>query len=72
LLINATIKIKFKEINILPFISNILKKFFSQALPHGELHRCDAGKLPQNVPKNRFKTTFPCNEKSLCMWFFFS
>jgi hypothetical protein len=28
--------------------------------------------LPQNVPKNRFKTTFPCNEKSLCMWFFFS
>ncbi|XP_056002085.1 uncharacterized protein LOC125663226 isoform X2 [Ostrea edulis] len=29
------------------------------ALPHGERHKCDAGKLPQNVPKNRFKTTFP-------------
>ncbi|XP_056002087.1 uncharacterized protein LOC125661665 isoform X2 [Ostrea edulis] len=29
------------------------------ALPHGEQHKCDAGKLPQNVPKNRFKTTFP-------------
>ncbi|XP_061180689.1 receptor-type tyrosine-protein phosphatase T-like [Saccostrea echinata] len=28
-------------------------------LPHGEQHKCDAGKLPENVPRNRFKTTFP-------------
>nr|XP_022305246.1 receptor-type tyrosine-protein phosphatase epsilon-like isoform X2 [Crassostrea virginica] len=29
------------------------------ALPSGEIHRCDIGKKPENVPKNRFKTTFP-------------
>ncbi|XP_062607519.1 receptor-type tyrosine-protein phosphatase alpha-like isoform X5 [Saccostrea cucullata] len=28
-------------------------------LPHGEQHKCDAGKLPENVTKNRYKTTFP-------------
>ncbi|XP_056002935.1 receptor-type tyrosine-protein phosphatase T-like isoform X2 [Ostrea edulis] len=28
-------------------------------LPYGEQHKCDAGKRPENVSKNRFKTTFP-------------
>ncbi|XP_056002947.1 receptor-type tyrosine-protein phosphatase epsilon-like isoform X2 [Ostrea edulis] len=28
-------------------------------LPYGEQHQCDAGKRPENVPRNRFKTTFP-------------
>ncbi|XP_056002945.1 receptor-type tyrosine-protein phosphatase epsilon-like [Ostrea edulis] len=28
-------------------------------LSYGEQHQCDAGKRPENVPKNRFKTTFP-------------
>eukprot|EP00105_Crassostrea_gigas_P033131 XP_011456389.1 PREDICTED: receptor-type tyrosine-protein phosphatase alpha [Crassostrea gigas] len=29
------------------------------ALPSGELHTCEFGKKPENVPKNRYKTTFP-------------
>ncbi|XP_061170744.1 receptor-type tyrosine-protein phosphatase epsilon-like [Saccostrea echinata] len=29
------------------------------AMPYGEKYPCDAGKQPENVPKNRFKTTFP-------------
>ncbi|XP_078328340.1 receptor-type tyrosine-protein phosphatase alpha-like isoform X2 [Crassostrea virginica] len=28
-------------------------------LPAGEEHPCDAGKRQENVPKNRFRTTFP-------------
>ncbi|XP_056003431.1 receptor-type tyrosine-protein phosphatase T-like [Ostrea edulis] len=28
-------------------------------LPYGEQHQCDAGKRPENVPRNRFKTTSP-------------
>nr|XP_034318918.1 receptor-type tyrosine-protein phosphatase alpha isoform X1 [Crassostrea gigas] len=29
------------------------------ALSSGELHSCEFGKKPENVPKNRYKTTFP-------------
>ncbi|XP_061170858.1 receptor-type tyrosine-protein phosphatase mu-like [Saccostrea echinata] len=29
------------------------------AMPYGEKYPCNAGKQPENVPKNRFKTTFP-------------
>uniref|UniRef100_A0A8W8MNB7 protein-tyrosine-phosphatase n=1 Tax=Magallana gigas TaxID=29159 RepID=A0A8W8MNB7_MAGGI len=29
------------------------------AIPSGELHSCEFGKKPENVPKNRYKTTFP-------------
>ncbi|XP_078328720.1 receptor-type tyrosine-protein phosphatase T-like isoform X2 [Crassostrea virginica] len=29
------------------------------ALPSGEIHTCEVGKKPENIPKNRFKTTFP-------------
>nr|XP_022304853.1 multiple epidermal growth factor-like domains protein 10 isoform X7 [Crassostrea virginica] len=29
------------------------------ALPSGETRTCEAGKKPENIPKNRFKTTFP-------------
>ncbi|XP_061166269.1 receptor-type tyrosine-protein phosphatase epsilon-like [Saccostrea echinata] len=29
------------------------------ALPYGERYPCNAGKQPENIPKNRFKTTFP-------------
>nr|XP_022304858.1 uncharacterized protein LOC111111943 isoform X3 [Crassostrea virginica]XP_022304859.1 uncharacterized protein LOC111111943 isoform X3 [Crassostrea virginica] len=29
------------------------------ALPSGEIRPCEAGKKPENIPKNRFKTTFP-------------
>ena len=32
----------------------------SKALPSGEIRPCEAGKKPENIPKNRFKTTFPC------------
>ncbi|XP_062584245.1 receptor-type tyrosine-protein phosphatase alpha-like [Saccostrea cucullata] len=28
-------------------------------LPYGERKACEAGKLSENIPKNRFKTTFP-------------
>ncbi|XP_078329023.1 receptor-type tyrosine-protein phosphatase epsilon-like [Crassostrea virginica] len=28
-------------------------------LPHGEQYPCDVGKRHENLPKNRFKTTFP-------------
>ncbi|XP_062612923.1 receptor-type tyrosine-protein phosphatase epsilon-like isoform X2 [Saccostrea cucullata] len=28
-------------------------------MPYGEKYPCNAGKQPENVPKNRFKTTFP-------------
>nr|XP_022308874.1 receptor-type tyrosine-protein phosphatase T-like [Crassostrea virginica] len=29
------------------------------ALPSGEIHTCDVGKMPENIPKNRFRTSFP-------------
>nr|XP_022305244.1 receptor-type tyrosine-protein phosphatase epsilon-like [Crassostrea virginica] len=29
------------------------------ALPSGEIYSCDVGKKHENIPKNRFKTTFP-------------
>ncbi|XP_052695995.1 receptor-type tyrosine-protein phosphatase epsilon-like [Crassostrea angulata] len=29
------------------------------AIPRGELHSCEFGKKPENVPKNIYKTTFP-------------
>ncbi|XP_062577033.1 uncharacterized protein LOC134238932 isoform X2 [Saccostrea cucullata] len=29
------------------------------AFPSGAIHKCDEGKRTENVPKNRFKTTFP-------------
>ncbi|XP_078328331.1 uncharacterized protein LOC111112065 isoform X4 [Crassostrea virginica] len=28
-------------------------------LPHGEQHPCDVAKRQENIPRNRFKTTFP-------------
>lgn len=31
-----------------------------QTLLYGEKYPCDVAKLPENIPKNRFKTTFPC------------
>lgn len=31
-----------------------------QTLLYGEKYPCDVAKLPVNIPKNRFKTTFPC------------
>ena len=43
-------------------------------LPHGEQYPCDVGKRQENLPKNRFKTTFPCTlinnfvmKKGLCI-----
>ena len=43
-------------------------------LPHVEQYPCDVGKRQENLPKNRFKTTFPCTfkftfdiKKSLCI-----
>lgn len=34
----------------------------SQAIPYGENPEipCTVGKLPENMVKNRYKTTFPC------------
>lgn len=40
-----------------------------QALPSGEQYKCEIGKKPENVPKNRYKTTFPC--KFIFYQFFF-
>nr|XP_022308538.1 receptor-type tyrosine-protein phosphatase gamma-like isoform X3 [Crassostrea virginica] len=37
---------------------NDFKKEYA-VLPSGEIHRCEVGKEPENIPKNRFKTTFP-------------
>ena len=34
--------------------------FYLKALPSGEINTCEVGKKPENIPKNRFKTTFPC------------
>eukprot|EP00105_Crassostrea_gigas_P007593 XP_011421896.1 PREDICTED: receptor-type tyrosine-protein phosphatase S-like [Crassostrea gigas] len=34
------------------------KKEYARLL-YGERHPCNVGKLPENIPKNRFKTTFP-------------
>ena len=31
-----------------------------QAILYGERHPCEIGKRPENLQKNRFKTTFPC------------
>ncbi|XP_052695401.1 receptor-type tyrosine-protein phosphatase epsilon-like [Crassostrea angulata] len=35
------------------------KKNYSTLL-YGERYPCEIGKLPENITKNRFKTTFPC------------
>lgn len=35
-----------------------------QTLLYGEKYPCNVGRLPENIPKNRFKTTFPCVYKS--------
>ncbi|XP_062620863.1 receptor-type tyrosine-protein phosphatase epsilon-like isoform X1 [Saccostrea cucullata] len=37
------------------------------AMPYGEKYPCDAGKLPENVPKNRFKTTFPYDHSRIIL-----
>ena len=42
--------------HILPFDS----LYLPQMLPSGEQHPCEAGKEQDNIPRNRFKTTFPC------------
>ena len=49
-------------------------QYTQQMLPHGEQFPCDVGKRQENLPKNRFKTTFPCTfkftfdiKKSLCI-----
>lgn len=36
--------------------------FFNEQkmLPSGEQYPCDVGKKQENIPRNRFKTTFPC------------
>lgn len=34
--------------------------FASQSLPYGERYQCKTGILPENVQKNRFKTTYTC------------
>ena len=49
-------------------------QYTQQMLPHGEQYPCDVGKRQENLPKNRFKTTFPCTltntfdmKKGLCI-----
>lgn len=39
--------------------------FLLQTLLYGERYPCEVGKLPENIPKNRFKTTFPCEYQDL-------
>lgn len=40
-----------------------------QAVPYGEQPdiACTVGKLAENIPKNRFKTTFPCKGDNSAM-----
>lgn len=40
---------------------------FIKSIPYGEQSdiTCTVGKLPENIPKNRFKTTFPCKNYKL-------
>nr|XP_034310737.1 receptor-type tyrosine-protein phosphatase alpha [Crassostrea gigas] len=40
-----------------------------QAIPYGEQDHipCNHGKLPQNIPKNRFKTTFPYDHSRIIL-----
>lgn len=33
---------------------------YLQSLPYGERFPCEIAKSAENIPKNRFKTTFPC------------
>lgn len=38
-----------------------LKEFLVlQKISYGERYSCENGKLPENIPKNRFKTICPC------------
>lgn len=41
--------------------------YFKKSIPYGEQSDiiCTVGKLPENIPKNRFKTTFPCKNYKL-------
>lgn len=36
-------------------------------LIYGERYPCVVGKLPENIPKNRFKTTFPYNHSRVIL-----
>lgn len=45
------------------------KGSYFQLLPYGEKYPCSVGKRPENVTKNRFKTTFPCNTTFLIDFF---
>ncbi|XP_078327339.1 uncharacterized protein LOC111113019 isoform X1 [Crassostrea virginica] len=38
--------------------NELFKKEYAD-LPSGEIRKCDVGKMPENISKNRFKTTFP-------------
>nr|XP_022311806.1 receptor-type tyrosine-protein phosphatase epsilon-like isoform X2 [Crassostrea virginica] len=42
------------------------KKEYATLL-YGVRYPCDVGKLPENVPKNRFKTTFPYNHSRVIL-----
>lgn len=43
--------------------------FLLQTLLYGERYPCEVGKLPENITKNRFKTTFPCGyQQEEAMW----
>ncbi|XP_052695812.1 receptor-type tyrosine-protein phosphatase zeta-like [Crassostrea angulata] len=47
-----------EEYAVCSFTCTLLNTFFQQ-LTYGEKLKCDAGKLPENGSKNRFKSTFP-------------
>lgn len=47
------------------YIVDSFIRFLLQTLSYGERYPCEVGKLPENIPKNRFKTTFPCEYQDL-------
>lgn len=48
------------KINFNKVVENVCLVFF-QRLPIGNTSVCKEGKKEDNIVKNRFKTTFPCN-----------
>lgn len=52
----------FKESAQFIFMSELrsIYIYILQTLLYGERFQCNVGKSPENIPKNRFKKTFPC------------
>lgn len=58
-LLSCGLELLFEAITMINCI-DIMHHYEFQAILYGERRPCEIGKRPENLQKNRFKTTFPC------------